>query len=139
VILTRSGDLPREHPVWDDGTRKIVLTAPGVGAALGARLGRRAQVVEVAGLTPRGAVSWLLHRDVSTIDIEAGPRTTNALYEAPTLVEELLLSRFEGAIAPGKVGGALPPDAELFAGLTCVHEVRRHEQSGPWLFQRWRR
>jgi riboflavin biosynthesis pyrimidine reductase len=138
AVLTGSGDLPREHPVWEDGTEKFVLTVPGVGQKVRALLGNRAQIVELPDLTPRSAVAWLRQR-VETIDVEAGPRTTNALYQAPALIDELLLSRFEGVLPSPKVGGALPPDAELFEGLSCVHEVRRDEESGPWVFQRWRR
>ncbi len=138
AILTRTGDLPREHPVWEDGTEKVVLTIPGGARRVEARLGDRAQVVELEGPSSRSAVAWL-RAHARAIDVEAGPRTTNELYTAPSPVDEILLSRFEGTLAPAKVGGALPRDAELFAGLTCVHEVRREEESGPWVFQRWRR
>lgn len=140
VILTASGNLPLEHPIWSDGSSKVVLTLPTASEQLAAHLGVRAQVVALEELTPRSAIAWLKRR-AHTIDVEAGPSTTSALYsssdaDAP-LVNELLLSRFEGPLEPAALGRALPPDELLLRGLTCVHESRRQEVSGPWVFQRW--
>lgn len=138
VILSASGSLPLQHPVWSDGTTKVVLTLPDARERIQLRLGSRARVVGLELLTPRTALTWLSER-AKTIDVEAGPTTSSQLYAAPPMVEELLLSRFEGELEPTALGRALPSDDILFHGLTCVHETRREEASGPWVFQRWLR
>jgi riboflavin biosynthesis pyrimidine reductase len=139
AILTRSGDLPLVHPVWSDGTPKLVFTEPENAGALQHKLDQRAQVVAVRELTPRKAIQWLKQElGAEVVGIEAGPRTVGELYESPALVDELVLSRFASAgLAPEALGGVLPADARLFAGMTCVHESTREEPSGCWVFQRW--
>lgn len=149
AILTRSGELPLEHPVWEDGTAKLVLTTQEVRSALAARLGARAEVVALDGpgsslagaathLDARTATAWLALRGLPLISIEAGPSTSGPLYQPPSVVDELLLSLFE---APTEVelGKALPPDGALFSGLRCVADTARDEASGAWRFQRWLR
>jgi len=138
VILSGSGQLPLDHPVWDDGTPKVVLTHPASEAGARARLGARARVVALPQLSARGAVAWARARAVS-VSVEAGPSTSIPLYASPPLVQELLLSVFEGAIDADALGKALPPDAHLLAGMRCVHEAQREEPSGRWRFQRWLR
>jgi riboflavin biosynthesis pyrimidine reductase len=139
ALLTRSGEFPLEHPVWDDGTRKLVMTLPEQAAALTAKLGSRADVVGLPALSARSALVWL-GEHVTSISVEAGPSTANALYDAPSLITELLLSQYLGApLAPAALGRALPEDARLFAGLRCVHQADVEEPSGPWRFQRWLR
>ena len=138
AILSLSGDLPLAHPVWNDGTRKLVLTSAATWARLADHLGERAEVIGLPDLTPRSAVAWLRTR-AGTIEVEAGPSTAGQLYDEPSLVTELLLSRFEGELAESALGRPLPSESTLLHGLSCVHEVRREEASGPWVFQRWLR
>jgi riboflavin biosynthesis pyrimidine reductase len=140
AILTRTGDLPLEHPVWSDGTAKLVLTVPDTAERLAARLGDRAQVIGVPELDARKALDVLREEGARTISIEAGPRTATQLYSPSSVIDELLLSRCEtGELAPNALVGALPEDARLFAGLGIVHESVRDEPSGRWVFQRWAR
>ncbi|MDB4986595.1 MAG: hypothetical protein JWN04_1773 [Myxococcaceae bacterium] len=139
AILTRSGELPLEHPVWSDGTTKLVLTSPEARAGLVKALGSRAaEVVAFDELDARVAAAWLGARGLSLVSIEAGPRTTGSLYRAPAVVQELLLSLYE-APAEVKLGGALPDDAALFATRTLASDTVRLEESGAWRFQRWLR
>lgn len=148
AILTRGGRLPVEHPVWSDGTDKLVLTTPESEEPLRALLGSRAEVVALAALDARSALVLLAQRGHALVSVEAGPSTTGPLYEAPTAVDELLLSLFEGPsetpFSPTngeldrvQLGGALPPD--LLKGRACVGESVRDEESGRWRFQRWLR
>jgi len=82
----------------------------------------------------------VLHtRGAGLISIEAGPSTAGSLYDEPALVDELLLSTYEGDRPGVELGGALPPDDVLFAGRTCVADSVRDEESGRWRFQRWLR
>jgi riboflavin biosynthesis pyrimidine reductase len=139
AIMTRNAGLPREHPIWHDPNRRLVLTAPDQVSATAAALGERAEVFGVEQLDARSAVAFLARRGARVILIEAGPSTANALYDAPACVDALLLSRCEASVANEAIGGALPEDAQLFAGLECVAEAQHEEASGSWRFQRWQR
>lgn len=137
ALMTRGGDLPLAHPLWSDGTPKLVLTTPEAQQAVAARLGSRAEVVGVEALDARVAVAFLHARGLPLVSIEAGPSVNAALYRPPSQVDELLLSICEVALPDDALGGALVEDAALFAGLSCVAESPRDEQSGRWRFQRW--
>jgi riboflavin biosynthesis pyrimidine reductase len=137
VILTRGGALPLEHPIWRDGTDKLVLTSPEAQAALADQLGSRAQVVGLAQLDARTATAWLQAQGHALLSVEAGPSTSGPLYRAPSVVGELLLSVYEGELAKGSLGNPLPADRLLFAGRTLLADTAREEESGRWRFQRW--
>jgi riboflavin biosynthesis pyrimidine reductase len=135
AIMTRDGRLPRLHPLWDDGTEKLVLTLPEHVPALKRELDGHATVLAVPQLDARRAVELLQARGAALISIEAGPGANGALYEPPALVDELSLSVYEGP--PVQLAAALTP--RLLDGLTLVSEVARDEQSGRWRYQRWLR
>lgn len=141
AILTRDGRLPRLHPLWEDGTPKLVLTIPEHVEALTDELGhveaRPLEVLAVPGLSARSACALLRQRGARLISVEAGPSANASLYEHPALVDELSLSLFEGERAQVPLGGALSP--LLCAGMVCVAETVRSEPSGPWRYQRWLR
>lgn len=141
AILTGSGDLPVAHPVWEDGTPKLVLTSESAAPALRWVLGTRAEVVGVPKLDARRACAYLrTKRGLKLISVEAGPSTSRALYEAPSAVDELLLSTFlEPLRDEDLIGYALPDDAVLFRGLAMMGDQTRKEESGKWRFQRWLR
>lgn len=137
AILTRGGHLPLEHPVWSDGTDKLVLTTPTSAEPLRALLGSRAEVLALAELDARSALVLLAQRGHALVSVEAGPSTTGSLYQAPSAVDELLLSLFEGPHEGVLLGGELP--ADLLTGRVCTGESARDEESGRWRFQRWPR
>lgn len=137
AILTRGGNLPLAHPVWSDGTDKLVLTTPASAEPLRALLGARAEVLALRDLDARSALALLAQRGNALVSVEAGPSTTEPLYRAPSVVDELLLSLFEGASEGVSLGGELP--ADLLQGRECVGESVREEESGVWRFQRWLR
>jgi riboflavin biosynthesis pyrimidine reductase len=137
AIMTRSAELPLEHPVWRDGTDKLLLTTPEAAAGLRASLGSRAEVVPVAGLDARRALDALRARGLELISVEAGPSTTGSLYEPPSAVDELLLSLYDGAGEAIQLGGALSPD--LLRERVATADTKREEESGSWRFQRWLR
>jgi riboflavin biosynthesis pyrimidine reductase len=138
AFLTRSGNLPLEHPVWQDCTRNRVLTTPDRAAGLRAALGERAEIAGIEALDPSRAVRWLREQGAETILIEAGPSVANQFYEPPQ-VDHLLLSRCEGKVDPEAIGPALPENAKLFAGMTRVSSIIREELSGSWRFERYDR
>jgi riboflavin biosynthesis pyrimidine reductase len=135
AIMTRDGRLPRAHPLWDDGTEKLVLTAPEQRELLARELDGRATVLAVTDLDARRAVDILQQRGAQLISIEAGPGASAALYEPPSRVDELSLSIYEGP--PAELGAVLTP--RLLDGMSLVSEVAREEQSGRWRYQRWLR
>lgn len=140
AILTRTGKLPLAHPVWDDGTPKLVFTEPENAEHVAEQLDGRAQLVPLAGLTARAAVAWLKDAGMPDVSVEVGPSSVGPLYEAPVLVDALWMSRCDAPDVPAEaLGGALPEAAQLFAGFSCVHESARDEPSGRWVFQRWAR
>jgi hypothetical protein len=51
------------------------------------------------------------------------------------VVDELLLSLYEGPLRGVELGGELP--SALLMGRECVGESEREEESGRWRFQRW--
>lgn len=135
AVMTRDGELPNDHPFWEDGSEKWVLTSPERATRLQRALGRRASVIGVDALDARRAVELLARHGAALTSIEAGPAANATLYKAPALVDELLLSIYLGP--PVRLGAALTP--ELFTGMTLASEVSRVERSGPWRYQRWLR
>ena len=139
AILTRSGRLPEDHPVWGDGTQKLILTEPAQASALHQQFGQRAEVLAVPNLSARTACALLERRGATTISVEAGPTTASILYQVPSLVDELLLTTCEAALPPHLLGEALPDDGQLLSGLTRVACTARTERGVPFRFERFRR
>lgn len=141
AILTRGPQLPADHPVFrkSPGLELLVLTHPQHVAELQKLLEDRAEVVGLAQLDARGALDFLKRAGAQTIGVEAGPSVAGTLYTVPAAVEHLMLSICEAPVEPRSVGGALPSNPQLFAGLRLVSEVTRTEESGEWRFQHWQR
>jgi riboflavin biosynthesis pyrimidine reductase len=141
AIMTRSLQLPADHPVFRDasGIELLVLTSPQNVAELRKILGDRAEVVGLPHLDARAAVDFLQRTGSQTVGVEAGPSVAGTLYGEPPAVEHLMLSICEAQLEPEGVGGALPADPVFFADLTLVSEARRDEASGVWRFQHWQR
>jgi riboflavin biosynthesis pyrimidine reductase len=142
AILTRGSQLSPEHPVFrDSNLQLLVLAPPEQVAQLQKVLEDRAEVVGIEALDARAALDFLKRTGSQTIGVEAGPSVAGTLYggQRGTTVEHLMLSICEAPVEPRSVGGALPPDEELFAGLRLVSEVTRSEESGEWRFQHWQR
>lgn len=136
LVLTRSGDLPREHPVWESWVRPIVYTGD---APLD--LPPQVAVVRDDAPTPRRAIRHLFDdRGCRGVSIEAGPRVAVPLYDEPMVVNEMMLSTFEGELAPEARGGrfldepAIEDRMRLAGGPTAVDEA-----SGRWTFRRYLR
>jgi hypothetical protein len=95
------------------------------------------------------------HYAGETVALEAGPSSARTLYPPPAKedsvsspisaadsegwVDELLLSRFEGRLAPRAVGSGFVSETAI---RRCFpeppHETRVRESSGVWRFQRYR-
>ncbi|HEX6241570.1 MAG TPA: hypothetical protein VFZ61_11770, partial [Polyangiales bacterium] len=139
AIMTRRGGLPRAHPVWQDGTRKLVLTLPDGAPDLVHELAGLAEVIAVPELTAEKACRTLAQLAFDLVSVEAGPSTVSSLYAArPPCVSELWLTRWETAPAGAALAGPLPVDAELFRGLVQVGESVRTEHGQRFRFEQWR-
>lgn len=131
VVLTRGDDLPLDHPALHGWARPLVYTTRESAQRL-AEAGVR--VVGAEAPSVRGAIAHLSAEGAHTIAIEAGPTATGGLYDAPSPVDELWLSVYEGPLDARARGGLLPSAGELdAAGFTRASVAR----AGPWRFERW--
>lgn len=141
LVLTRSGDLRADHPVWDSWASPIVYTGRDVATSLRRRLPERVAIEAREETSARDAIAHLRdERGCAGVSIEAGPRVAAPLYDPPLAIDELMLSVFEGALDPRAAGPVWLEEADLEARLRpTAPPVRVEEPSGPWTFSRWRR
>jgi riboflavin biosynthesis pyrimidine reductase len=142
VVLTSGRGLDLGHPLLRTAHRPLIVTSESGAAALERAALMSEPPVELAARRAPGirdTLGLLRERGCESILIEAGPTTAQALYDAPVLVDELLLSVFEApTLADELVGPALlAPDRleTLFAHRS--DPVVIDEPSGPWSFSRW--
>lgn len=157
LVLSGSGRFRSDHPALATGHGWIFTTPAGR-----ARIGEPPAGFEVvvddgdapAATAPQRAVAdYEAVATRPTIVIEAGPRTASAFHppavnapSTPTapstrphrLVDELLLSSFDGAIAPSVAGPLFVARSRRFArfGAPVAHR-RIDEPSGSWRFERY--
>jgi hypothetical protein len=139
LILTGSGDIDFEHPVFHGWTRPMIFTSDRTAA----RELAAAPCPVISDEAPdiRRAIQHLqVARECECVSIEAGPSTSRALYERPIAVKELLLSVYLGSELDERARGA---------PLVSLSEVRRlfrretsathRDQGQHWSFHRLRR
>lgn len=152
LVLSARGDLPLDHPALDASPHTIVWTTQAGRARLGAARARCEIVVDgdpaqAGGASPASALAAAIRglrgrAGVETIVLEAGPRATQGLYGAGASVDELLLSVFMGASFPAVAGPELPATESLAASFAVAAprtRVQLDEESGAWIFERYRR
>jgi riboflavin biosynthesis pyrimidine reductase len=145
VVLTRSGQLPLDHPAFHERARLRVLAAPDAVQSFASHVAPSLRIEAWSANSVRDVIGKLRAEGLTTISIEAGPRTAQALYEngAPgaPLVDEVCMSIYEGGeVGEAARGGALPADASLFAGLSRTSgDALVEEPSGRFRFMRWLR
>ena len=137
LVLSRGRGLDRSHPAFRSWARPVIFTGREAAAAMSPPAG--VAVVGVGEPSLPAALRWLADRGCPGISVEAGPSTAGALYEVG-LVDELMLTIYEGAIDPALRAGALPAPARLEVLLPRSSPGRRVEEpSGTWRFiRRWR-
>ena len=163
-VLSRSGQIPADHPAFRFAQAGFVWTGRSGRARLGGRVGALAVIDSVgdrsAGAGGRsaeslgGAIAYAQSSGAATVLVEAGPTLARALYsgprradgagealaEPPGSLDELLLSRFEGTLDPSAVGPAFVSDAAVQVRFPDPPSERRMEEpSGSWRFLRYRR
>lgn len=163
-ILSRSGQIPVEHPALRFASAGFVWTGRSGRARLGPRVGRLEVVDAVEGRSSEparrgaeglgGAIAHALSSGAGSVLVEAGPTLTRALYagpwgaeatpdrtaEPPVRLDELLLCCFEGTLDPSAVGPAFASESAVRVCFPDPPSERLVEEpSGPWRFLRYRR
>lgn len=153
VVLTGREDIDLDHPTLHGWAQPWIFTNVDCARALHGRLPRHVGLAGVPSPDLQTLVDWARRRfDARTITIEAGPTTTRPLYqihdeghhegsqaegEGHGLVDELMLSVFEGTIPSAARGQPFVSERTLERYFTRRHEGEVvHEQSGPWRFIR---
>jgi riboflavin biosynthesis pyrimidine reductase len=139
VVLTGREDLDLDHPSLHGWAQPWIFTNVDVAKSLHGRLPRHVGLAGVPSPDLETLIDWARRRfDARTITIEAGPTTTRRLYgEGPGLVDELMLSVFEGTLPTAARGDRFASPQALARHLPVRHEgAIIEEQSGPWRFVR---
>lgn len=133
VVLTSGRAIDFTHPTFRTATRPLVFTSNA------ARLDPppHVELVRVPEPSLHAAIAWLRRDGATTITIEAGPSTALALWDDPVVVDELMLSVYEGSLHPSARGLPFLAPFALAARARCVASTRRDESSGSWRFERW--
>ena len=140
-VLTSGKDLDLEHPAFRSWATPVLAVPDDATSAVLDEAARRGIAIErFARLDVRALVTSLRTR-FETVTIEAGVTTARSLYDAPSLVDELVLGRFLGpTLTDAAKGAAFLDDAALERALGPRRSDHRvDEPSGPWAFARYRR
>ncbi len=139
VVLTGREDIDLDHPTLHGWAQPWIFTNVDCAKALHGKLPRHVGLAGVPSPDLDTLVDWARRRfDARSITIEAGPTTTRPLYkESPGLVDELMLSVFEGTIPTAARGGPFVSAQDLDRSLPRRREGPPvQEPSGPWRFIR---
>ena len=146
LILTSGQDLPRSapveswHPALRSWPRPIIYTTREVADSVAHSAGQRVEIVGAQEPDIRAAIAYLRTQlDCGTVVIEAGPSTTNSLYDDPVAVDELLLSVYRSDDLPTTVRGGLSVSPARLGEIFGRAEMERAMQpamAGTWSF--WR-
>ncbi len=139
VVLTGREDIDFDHPTLHGWAQPWIFTNVDCARALHNRLPQHVGLAGVPSPDLETLIDWARRRfDARSITIEAGPTTTRPLYqEGPGLVDELMLSVFEGTIPTAARGGPFVSQQRLDETFARQHAgVPVEEDSGLWRFVR---
>ena len=139
AVLTSGRGLDLDHPLFATAHRPTLFTSPEGWRGLEEAAGRRGiRGVTDPAMDLRKTIDHLRSEGAETVSIECGPRTSSGLYDPPAVVDELLLSVFEGDLAERSQGSVLRRRSDLEAILERQGPgTRRVSESGPWRFERF--
>ena len=139
LLVLTGGDVDPDHPALAGWARPFVVTSGPGAARLRPRLASGVHLVELEVPSAASAIAWARDRlGARTVAIEAGPSTALPLYEGSGVVDELMLSVFEGTPPPDVVGKPFVGAARLEALFGPPRSsVRVDEPSGPWRIERY--
>lgn len=141
LVLTSGRGLDPGHPLFRSGTRPLGYTSPEGRDRLAAVREGGVEVVADPDAGLRSAIAFLRHeRDAATIAVETGPSTSRELYDPPVLVDELLVSVYEGALDEALQGGTFLSQEDLEARFAQPEpSFRVRSKGGCWSFRRYLR
>lgn len=139
LLVLTGGNVDLEHPAFHGWARPWIVTDADGAARLRPRIiGTRVHLVELEVPAAASAITWAQeHLAARTVLIEAGPSTSLPLYDAG-LVDELMLSVFEGEPSPEAIGKPFLPRARIEAFFGPPKSTARvDEPRGAWRFERY--
>jgi riboflavin biosynthesis pyrimidine reductase len=145
LVLTSGRHLDLDHPIFHGAGSKVVFTTPKAAASLrGREVKPGIRIVGRSEVGPREAVEFLLKEcGAETVSIELGPSSSRALYDRPSLVDELLLSILDTPTIPEPVVGRPFIDAttldRVLSTRSSPFRVGETRGSGEWTFVRYAR
>lgn len=138
VILTGGNALDFHHPVFHDGAPVTLFTGEPAAAALRPAAPSGVRVLDDPAPSARRAVE-VLRGEGKSVCVEVGASSSAGLYDAPSRVEELMLSTFLGAELPEAARGPrFEMDRLAAIGAHRVGASELREASGSWRFERYR-
>lgn len=139
LILTGSGQIDFSHPALHGWANPIIFTSDRTAE----RHLADSPIPVVADDAPdiRRAIHHLqAARDCQSVSIETGPSTALALYDKPTLVNELLLSvNLDKTLDDRAKGAAVIELGSLRRRFRSETSVTHHKQGQRWSFHRLQR
>ena len=139
LILTGSGEIDFEHPVFHGWARPLIFTSDRAAT----RKLAAAPCPVVADEAPdiRRAIRYLQRgRGCECVSIEAGPSTARELYERPMAVKELLLSVYLDPVLDPRAQGDPLGDLSTVRAIFRTETSTTHRDAGQhWSFYRLRR
>lgn len=139
VVLSRSGDVPLDHPVWSSVTAGEIHTGPAGRERLGSAArdaGLELWASESPGLP--GSIAHLQGRGVARLSVEAGPGAAAALYADGVSPDSLLRSVYDGPLVPAALGPRFAAMDALAAEFERRAQTRPHPDAH-WRFEWWTR
>lgn len=139
VVLTGREDIDLDHPSLHGWAQPWIFTTVDAAKSLHGRLPQHVGLAGVPSPDVGSLIDWARRRfDARSITIEAGPSTTKPLYrDGPGLVDELMLSVFEGSVPDPVRGGSFVSQETLDKQFDRRNEGSPIEEaSGPWRFIR---
>ena len=138
VVLTSGRDVDLDHPLFAGPGQAVLYTGEdGAKRLRDGAVQRDIRVVADPLPDLRRAVAWLQRQGLGTISIEAGPSSACDLYKHTRMVEELLLSEYQGPL-PAKLRGGEFLKAEALAQMFPCRskDFTVSTTEGEWRFRR---
>lgn len=139
VVLSRSGDVPVEHPVWNSVTHAEIHTGPQGYARLeadAARAGVELWSTDAPSLSK--SIAHLRSKGAARLSVEAGPGASGPLYADATEVDTVMRSVYRGSLDPAAVGPRFEAmdDLDQRYRRRCVYA---ESDEDAWRFEWWTR
>jgi len=145
LVLSATGRFPLDHPALAAASGWIWTTPSGAAVVGDPPSGFDVVSASPSSASTQDAIRFAAAKSRSdgsgtTVTLEAGPGTTGPLYaDARPIVDELLLSRFDGELDPAAEGPAFVPETSRDRRFgAAVSEATVEEPSGRWTFERHR-